>query len=132
MRYAGNLPRDPGRARPGSGDAARLPGIGDERAKSHDRIPRLADGIAMRLSAGAWALQLLLAWSAAPLPACAQGTIEGTVALEAMKPATGPGYRVQTRNPVQSPDPQLAIVYLENDAGRYPRARADEIVKISQ
>src|ERR1700704_2647344 len=63
----------------------------------------------------------------------ADGSVEGRVIIETMKPATGPGYRVQTKNPIQSPDPQVAILYLEKDDGSYPKkTRADQVVHISQ
>ena len=62
----------------------------------------------------------------------ADGSVEGSVVIERMKPATGPGYRVQTKNPVQPPDPEVAIVFLEKDDGSYPRARLDQVVRISQ
>ena len=63
----------------------------------------------------------------------AEGSVEGRVIIETMKRATGPGYRVQTKNPIQSPDPQVAILYLEKDDGSYPKkVRADQVVHISQ
>src|SRR4051812_24562037 len=74
----------------------------------------------------------LLACTAYLPGAHAGGSIEGRVVIEPMKSATGPDYRVQTKNPVQSPDPQLAILYLESDDGRYPKARTDQVIHISQ
>ena len=52
--------------------------------------------------------------------------------IEPMKPATVPGYTVQTKNPVQPPDPQVAIVFLETDDASYPTARVGEVVRVSQ
>ena len=74
-----------------------------------------------------------LAMGTAYLPyAHAGGSIEGRVTIEPMKSATGPDYRVQTKKPVQSPDPQVAILYLENDGGRYPKAQTDQVIHINQ
>jgi plastocyanin len=77
--------------------------------------------VAALLACNAW-----LAW------AHAQGTVEGTVAIEPMKPAAGPNYRVKTKNPIQAPEPQVAIVFLESADGKYPKARADDLVRIGQ
>ncbi len=62
----------------------------------------------------------------------AGGTVQGMVIIESMKPATGPGYKAQTKNPVQPPDPQLAIVYLEREDGKYPKPDADQVRRIGQ
>lgn len=62
------------------------------------------------------------------------GTVQGTLTLEAMKPAPSrPGYvPPQTKNPVQKPEMAPAIVYLERDDEKYPRARIHETVRIRQ
>lgn len=62
----------------------------------------------------------------------AEGSVEGSVALEPMQSSAPPGYRVQTKNPIEPPDPQVAIVYLEKDDGQYPRARTGEVLRIGQ
>ena len=62
----------------------------------------------------------------------ALGTVEGSVVMEAMRPATGPGYRAQTKNPVEAPDPAIAIVFLETDDGKYPTIRVDQVLRIGQ
>jgi plastocyanin len=74
----------------------------------------------------------LFACNAAMPCAHADGSVEGSVVIEPMKPATGPGYRVQTKNPVQPPDPQVAVVFLERDEGSYPKARVEPVVRIAQ
>ena len=86
----------------------------------------------MRSSFRVWIICGLLACNAWLPCAHADGLVEGSVVIEPMKPATGPGYRVQTKNPVQPPDPQVAIVFLETNDGSYPRARVDQVVRISQ
>jgi plastocyanin len=62
----------------------------------------------------------------------AEGSVEGSVALEPMQSSAPPGYRVQTKNPIEAPDPQVAIVYLERDDGQYPKGRGGEVLKIGQ
>ena len=79
-----------------------------------------------------WIISGLFACDAWLLCAHADGSVEGSVVIEPMKPATGPGYRVQTKNPIQPPDPEVAIVFLETDDGSYPKARMDQVVRISQ
>jgi plastocyanin len=66
--------------------------------------------------------------------AMAGGTVQGTLTVEAMKPAPSrPGYVApQTKKPVQKPENAPAIVYLERDDEKYPRTRVDETVKIRQ
>jgi plastocyanin len=86
----------------------------------------------MRLPIYFLLLSILLARAAWPAHAQANGSVEGSLVLEPMKPSTGPGYRIQTKNPVQTPDPQVAVVYLESDAGKYPKTRSDVVLKISQ
>jgi plastocyanin len=86
----------------------------------------------MRSSFRVWIICGLFAGNAWLPCAHADGLVEGSVVIEPMKPATGPGYRVQTKNPVQPPDPQVAIVFLETNDGSYPRARVDQVVRISQ
>lgn len=86
----------------------------------------------MRPLSHLWIICGLLACAAWLPCARADGSVEGSVVIEPMKPATGPGYRVRTKNPVQPPDPQVAIVFLERDDGSYPKARVDPVVRISQ
>ena len=87
---------------------------------------------AMSSSFHLWIIAALFTCTACLPHAQADGSVEGRVVIEPMKPATGPGYRVQTKKPVQLPDPQVAILYLEKEDGRYPRARIDQVVHISQ
>jgi plastocyanin len=79
-----------------------------------------------RIVAGLLACNAWLGW------VHAQGTVEGTVSIEPMKSATDPNYRVKTKNPIQPPEPQVAIVFLETEDGKYPKARTDEVVRIGQ
>ncbi len=72
---------------------------------------------------------LVSAWASHVL---AGGTVRGTVVIESMKPSAGPGYKVRTKNPVQPPDPPLAIVYLERDDGKYPKTASEQIRQIGQ
>ncbi|MEZ5384249.1 MAG: carboxypeptidase regulatory-like domain-containing protein [Prosthecobacter sp.] len=64
----------------------------------------------------------------------ADGSVQGTLTVEAMKPAPSrPGYVApQTKKPVQKPEIAPAIVYLERDDEKYPRTRAGEKVRIRQ
>lgn len=64
----------------------------------------------------------------------AGGTVQGTLMLEAMKPAPRrPGYVAPaTKNPIQEPESAPAIVYLERDDKKYPSSRAGEPVQIRQ
>lgn len=86
----------------------------------------------LRASSHLWIISGLFTCNAWLTCAHADGSVEGSVVIEPMKPATGPGYRVQTKNPVQPPDAEVAIVYLEKDDGNYPKGRADQVVRISQ
>ena len=79
-----------------------------------------------------WIVAILFACNPWLPCAHADGSVEGSLVIEPMKPATGPGYRVQTKNPIQPPDPEAAIVFLETDTGSYPGARTDQVVRISQ
>ncbi len=69
-----------------------------------------------------------------PLSMLVGGTVQGTLTLEAMKPAPSrPGYVApQTKKPVQKPEMAPAIVYLERDDEKYPRTRTNETVRIRQ
>lgn len=64
----------------------------------------------------------------------AGGTVEGSLSVDAMKPAPSrPGYVApQTKAPVQKPEAAPAIVYLERDDEKYPRTRTGEKVSIRQ
>ncbi|MGV3664372.1 MAG: carboxypeptidase regulatory-like domain-containing protein [Prosthecobacter sp.] len=63
----------------------------------------------------------------------AGGSVQGTLTVEAMKPAPlKPGYNVQTKKPVQKPEAAPAIVYLERVDGAHPRTRAGETLRIHQ
>lgn len=47
----------------------------------------------------------------------AGGTVEGTIALDSMRPQpVSPGYKPQTVKPIQDGDPSVAVVYLEGPA----------------
>ncbi len=76
---------------------------------------------------------LLLSWLCLGGAAFAGGSVQGTLAVEAMKPApVKPGYNVQTKKPVQKPEAAPAIVYLERADGAYPRTRVGETLRIRQ
>ena len=64
----------------------------------------------------------------------ASGTVEGSLSVDAMKPAPArPGYVApQTKAPVQKAEAAPAIVYLERDDETYPRTRTGEKVSIRQ
>ncbi|MBE7495054.1 MAG: hypothetical protein HS117_08925 [Verrucomicrobiaceae bacterium] len=70
-----------------------------------------------------------------PLPPSlfAGGTLQGTLTIEAMKPAPArPGYVAPaTKKPVQKPEAGRAIVYLERDDEKYPppRAAAEAVIR---
>ena len=96
------------------------------------RTDEVTNVIAMRSSLHLWIFSGLLTFNAWLACAHADGSVEGSVIIEPMRPATGPGYRVQTKNPIQPPDSQRAIVFLETDDGSYPRARVDQVVRIIQ
>jgi plastocyanin len=67
------------------------------------------------------------------LPAQADGTVQGSVALEPFRPASlPPGYRPRTRKPIEQPDPPLAVVYLENEGGNYPKLPAERGASVAQ
>ena len=87
----------------------------------------------MRSSSLLQAVFTLLAAQAWLSCAYADGSVEGSVALEPMQSSAPPGYRVQTKNPIEAPDPQVAVVYLERDDGQYPvKPRAGEVLRIGQ
>lgn len=67
-------------------------------------------------------------------PAFAGGGVQGTLSVEAMKPAPSrPGYVAPaTKKPVQKPEAAPAVVYLERDDGVYPKTRVGDSVKIRQ
>ena len=69
-----------------------------------------------------------------PQALLAGGSVQGTLTVEAMKPAPSrPGYVApQTKKPVQKPETAPAIVYLERDDEKYPRTRVGEKVRIRQ
>jgi len=68
-----------------------------------------------------------------PWVAHAAGAVAGTVALEPMKgTALVPGYKVQTKHPIDTPDPPRAIVYLERDDGVYPVIASQQVVSVGQ
>jgi plastocyanin len=69
-----------------------------------------------------------------PLLSAAQpGTVEGTIAFEAAKPAPMMAqYRARTRVPIAEPDAPRAIVYLEREDGAYPAASAETVVAVDQ
>ena len=66
--------------------------------------------------------------------AFAGGSVQGSLTVEAMKPAPRrPGYVAPaTKKPVQNPERAPAVVYLERDDEKYPSTRAGETVKIRQ
>lgn len=70
---------------------------------------------------------------ASALSASASGAVQGTVALDALRPpAVDPGYKPKTVKPVQSEEPASALVWLERDGGAYPQTRVAEVVTIRQ
>lgn len=74
----------------------------------------------------------LFFWLALHSSCRADGSVEGVLTLDQAKPVqTAPGYKPQTKAPIEQPDQFVAIVYLENRTGTYPR-RTDEVVKIEQ
>lgn len=64
----------------------------------------------------------------------ADGTIEGKLSVDLMKPSPSrPGYLPSpTKHPVLKPESAPAIVYLERDDGQYPRLKTNETVQIRQ
>ncbi len=63
----------------------------------------------------------------------AAGGVQGAVPLEPMKPLPGsPGYKADTKKPVQAQENLRAIVFLENDSGAYPKSRVGEKVQVRQ
>ena len=66
--------------------------------------------------------------------AYAGGTVQGTLSLEAMKPAPRrPGYVAPaTKKPIQPAEMAPAIVYLERDDEKYPQTRSGETAEIRQ
>lgn len=75
----------------------------------------------------------LMSWLCLGGAAFAGGSVQGTLTVEAMKPAPlKPGYNVQTKKPVQKPEAAPAIVYLERMDGAHPRTRAGETLRINQ
>ena len=64
----------------------------------------------------------------------ADGTVEGKLSVESMKPSPSrPGYLPSpTKQPVLKPESAPAIVYLERDDGVYPRTKTNETVRIRQ
>jgi len=64
----------------------------------------------------------------------ADGTIEGKLSVDSMKPSPSrPGYLPSpTKQPVLKPESAPAIVYLERDDGVYPRTKTNETVRIRQ
>lgn len=80
--------------------------------------------------------RVLLALAALFLPATAclaDGKVAGVVALDRPKPpAVPPGYKPDTKQPVQPEDAPRAIVYLENAAKKYPPSRVGEVLRIQQ
>ena len=74
----------------------------------------------------------LLSWLTSLASAHADGSIEGTLVLDQPKPLqTSAGYKPVTKQPIQKPEPFVAIVYLENKAASYPKAGGD-VIKIAQ
>ena len=64
----------------------------------------------------------------------ADGTVEGKLSVESMKPSPSrPGYLPSaTKQPVLKPESAPAIVYLERDDGVYPRTKTNETARIRQ
>lgn len=78
-------------------------------------------------------LFLLLSWLCLGGAAHAGGAVQGTLMVEAMRPApVKPGYNVQTKKPVQKPEAAPAIVYLERVDGAHPRTRAPDTLRVQQ
>lgn len=75
---------------------------------------------------------LLFAWLGLVTAVVADATVQGSIVLDQAKPhQTSPGYKPQTSKPVEKPESFVAIVYLENASGTYPKAKSG-IVKIEQ
>ena len=64
----------------------------------------------------------------------ADGTVEGKLSVESMKPSPSrPGYLPSaTKQPVLKPESAPAIVYLERDDRVYPRTKTNETARIRQ
>jgi plastocyanin len=76
---------------------------------------------------------LLLICTPALTEAAAVGAVSGNVTLAPMKSLVlPPGYKAQTKNPIEQPDAPRAIVYLELDDGVYPKVASQQSVTISQ
>ena len=74
----------------------------------------------------------LLSWLTSLAAVHADGSIEGTLVLDQPKPVqTSAGYKPVTKQPIQKPEPFVAIVYLENKTAAYPKAGTD-VIKIAQ
>lgn len=75
---------------------------------------------------------IALSWMALTVAALAEATVEGVLVLDQPKPLqTAPGYKPQTTKPVEQAEKFVAIVYLENATGVYPKPKSD-IIKIEQ
>lgn len=99
------------------------------------RPSELAHGLATL----ALTVATVLAVSARSAPAMAAtttsatGSVSGVVQVEpAPAPVVAPRYRVRTRAPIETPDPQPAIVYLERADGRYPPAAEAGTLVVAQ
>jgi len=63
----------------------------------------------------------------------ADGTVQGIVVLDALRPpAVDAGYKPKTVKPIQGEEPATAIVWLERGDKTYPKTRVGDVVKIQQ
>ncbi|HRK14978.1 MAG TPA: carboxypeptidase regulatory-like domain-containing protein [Prosthecobacter sp.] len=66
-------------------------------------------------------------------PALADGIVKGRVALDQPRPPeVKPGYKPETKKPVQGEDAPRALVWLERADGAHPKTRAGEVLRIRQ
>lgn len=72
-----------------------------------------------------------LLFCAAPL--LAEGVVKGRVELDQPRPPeVKPGYKPETKKPIQGEDGPRALVWLERAAGAYPQTRVREVLRIRQ
>lgn len=66
-------------------------------------------------------------------PLLADGVVKGRVALDQPRPPeVKPGYKPETKKPVQAEEAPRALVWLERADGAYPRTRVREVLRIRQ
>lgn len=66
-------------------------------------------------------------------PLLADGVVKGRVALDQPRPPeVKPGYKPETKKPVQAEEAPRALVWLERADGLHPRTRVREVLRIRQ